>query len=702
MAHDVLLEIGCEEIPARFMPGALAQLEEKAAEGLQALRLSYSQLYTLGTPRRLTLMIEGVAERQEDEVEETRGPSAAVAYDESGAPTRAAQGFARSQGVSVEELEVKETPQGRYVFAVRRRPGRPARDVMGELLHDVIASLRFPKSMRWSDERVRFARPIRWLVALLDGDVVDVQFAGLTASRDSQGHRFLAPGPVAIPSPSGYAQALRDAFVIVDPDERRSVIWLAAQGAARSVGGRVEEQPELLEELTFLTEFPTAVLGKFDPDYLNLPVEVLTTSMEVHQRYLSVVGDGGELLPYFVAISNGDPQRATDIARGYERVLSARLADARFFFEEDQKTPLADLFPQLGAVLFQEALGTMEQKARRLQRLAGHLGQLLGCSEEETRHAERAAMLAKVDMVTKMVGEFPELQGVMGREYALRSGEPEAVADAVFEHVLPRHAGDRRPRTVAGALVALADRIDTLSGCFAAGLIPTGSQDPYGLRRAATGAVQICLDHQFAFDLTSLVELSLSLYEGLPKGGGEKEAGQDRTDTVAQVVAFLQQRLRVILQEEGCRPDVVEAAIGVAGERIVDAAERARQLQRWRTDDAVAEGLRIYQRAANLARQAEDDTGEVDPERFAHPTERSLWQEMQDAEPAVEQAMEAGDVGAALRRLAALGAAVDEFFDAVLVMDPDPAVRANRLALLVRLRSLFHRVADWSRLEGAG
>lgn len=701
MAHDVLLEIGCEEIPARFMPDALAQLEEKAAAGLQELRLSYGQLYAWGTPRRLALIVEGVAEKQEDEVEETRGPSAAVAYDEAGAPTRAAQGFARSQGVPVEELQVKDTPQGRYVFAVRRRPGRPAREVVGGLLHDVIASLRFPKSMRW-DGRVRFARPVRWLVALLDGDVVDVEFAGLSSSRESRGHRLLAPGPVAIPSPKAYAQVLRDAFVIVDPDERRSVIWLQAQGVARKVGGRVEEQPELLEELTYLVEFPTAVLGKFDPDYLNLPVEVLTTSMEVHQRYLSVVGDDGKLLPYFVAISNGDPARSSDIARGYERVLSARLADARFFFEEDQKTPLADLFSQLGAILFQEALGTMEQKARRIQRLAGHLGRLLGCSEEETAHAERAAMLAKVDMVTKMVGEFPELQGVMGREYALRSGEPEPVAEAVFEHVLPRHAGDRRPRTVPGALVALADRIDTLTGCFAAGLIPTGSQDPYGLRRAATGAVQICLDHRFAFDLTPLVEMSLSLYEGLPRGGGEKEAAQGAPDTVAQVVSFLQQRLRVILQEGGCRPDVVEAALGATGERIVDAAERARQLQRWRTDEAVAEVLRIYQRAANLARQSEDDTGRVDSALFAHPTEEGLLREIEEAEPAVQQAMDAGDVGAALQRLAALGGAVDAFFDGVLVMDPDPAVRANRLALLVRLRSLFHRVADWSRMEGVG
>lgn len=701
--HHLLLEIGCEELPARFMPGALRQLEEAARAGLEALRLGHGPVRTVGTPRRLALLVEGLAPQQEEQVLEAKGPSARVAFDAEGRPTKAAEGFARSQGVPVEALEVRETPQGPYVFAVRREPGRPAADVLAEWLPGLVGRLQFPKSMRWTSTPIRFARPIRWLVALLDGEVIPFERDGLASSRHSRGHRLLAPGPVEIPHASLYIQRLREAAVVVDPEERRRLIWEQAQAVAAGLGGRVEDNPELLEEVVHLVENPSVLGGRFNPDDLQLPPEVLVTAMESHQRYFPVVGPGGQLLPYFIVVSNGDPARGETIIKGHERVLAARLADARFFYEEDRRVPLADQFPGLGRVVFQESLGTLEEKARRIEQLSGYLADALGLGAQERAWAQRAAFLAKVDLVTKMVYEFPELQGIMGREYARASGEEEPVAVAVFEHTLPRHAGDRLPGTRPGAVVAVADRLDTLAGYLAIGKAPTGSQDPYGLRRAANGAVLVWLEHGFPLSLTAAVEQAVAGYGKLwanPAGGGAGGAVVDQAAVVGQVAAFLRQRLRAILLEEGLRYDLVDAALGALPDDLVGAARRARWLQGQVGSPVMAEALRVYQRVANLARQGEGLAVEVDVARFAHGSEGALWQALQGAEGGVEAALAQGDADAALQALAGLGPAVDAFFDGVLVMDPDPAVRSNRLALLVRVRDLFHRLADWSRVEG--
>lgn len=696
MAHTLLFEIGCEEIPARFMPGALRRLEEAAAEGLRELRLEHGPVRALGTPRRLALLVEGVASRQGEKVEEVKGPSARAAFDASGAPTRAALGFARAQGVPVEALEVRDTPQGPYVFAVRREPGRPAAEVLGPWLASLIGAVPFPKSMRWSS-RLRFARPIRWIVALLDDQVIPLTVDGLVSSRASRGHRLLAPGEVTIPHAGAYVEALRQARVIVDQEERRSLIWEQVQRAAGSCGGRVEDNPELLEELTYLVEFPSALVGRFDPDYLDLPREVLVTSMEAHQRYFPVAGPGGGLLPHFIAVSNGPAEHGATIIKGNEKVLAARLADARFFFDEDRREPLEAFLPQLAQVVFQERLGTMKEKVERLEGLSGALADALGLGADQARWARRAARLAKADLVSKMVYEFPELQGIMGREYARASGEEGPVAEAIFEHMLPRFAGDRLPETPAGAVVALADRLDTLAGYFAVGLIPSGSQDPYALRRAAAGAVQIVLHHRWDLSLAPVLRDVLARYRAAD--GSPLFAAETVEKTAEEVLAFMRQRLRVLLMDEGCRHDVVDASLAVFPDRPAAAAERARRLQEAIDTPAMAEVVRVYQRVANLARQAEPGS-RVDPAACAHPSERTLLDAVEGVAPRVEEAARRGRVAEALKILAGLAPAVDGFFEDVLVMDPDPAVRRNRLALLAAVREVFDRVADWSRVEG--
>lgn len=689
MAHQLLFEIGCEEIPARFLPPALTDLERLARQGLQELRLDYMDVRTLGTPRRLTLVVEDVAEVQRDLVEEVKGPPERAAYGADGQPTQAAHGFARSQGVAVEDLQVKETPQGRYVFALRRESGRPTRDIIGPWLAGLITALSFPKSMRWAGP-TRFARPIRWLVALLDETVIPVECAGVTSSNVSRGHRFLGSDRVLIQRPQEYAERLRENYVIVDPAERRAMIWRQVQELAASLGGTVEEDPELLQEVTFLVEYPTALAGSFDSAYLELPKEVLITPMTEHQRYFPVLGSDGRLLPHFIAVRNGTGHRLDVVTRGNEKVLAARLADARFFYNEDRKQPLEQRVPRLADIVFQEALGTMKAKVDRIVALSRHLARQLDLPEGQRDVALRAAYLCKADLLTHMVYEFPELQGIMGREYALTSGEPEAVAQAIYEHMLPRHAGDEVAQSVPGAVVALADRFDTLVGCFAAGLIPTGSQDPYALRRAATGIVQTVLRHGFTLPVTAVLKAAMDLY-----GPSWQDRGEE---VVQQVAAFIRQRVRVGLMEQGCRHDLVDAVLAVEPDDLVEVARRATQLNSLLGDAPFQEALRVFQRAANLARQAE--TTELEENLLKLPEEQALLKAVRNAAPVVEEAVGAGQWREAVGALAGLGPAVDGFFDQVLVMDPDPAIRRNRLALLAQVACLFRRVADFSQLEG--
>lgn len=681
--ETLLLEIGMEECPARFVGPALEELGRLAAERLADARIAHGAVRTLGTPRRLAVLVEDVAAHQAELTREVKGPPARAAFDPSGAPTRAALGFAASQGVAVEELVVKETEGGAYVYAVRREAGRPTRDVLPAVLHSLVTSLKFPKSMRWGNGTLRFARPIRWLVALLGDEVVPFELEGVTAGRATRGHRTLADRAIELESAGRYVEVLREqGKVLVDVAERRASILRQVETLARQAGGQLVMDEALLDEVTHLVEWPTALLGSFDPRFLEVPEEILITTMKEHQRYFPV--RAGKLLPVFVAVRNGD-ETALDVVRaGNERVLAARLADARFFYEEDLKRPLADRVDQLKGILFQERLGSLWDKVERVRRIIRQVSE--GYSGEVRAKAERAAFLAKADLVTQVVYEFPELQGVMGRAYALASGEDPEVAEAILEHYMPRHAHDRLPATEAGVLVSLADKADTIVGCFAVGLEPTGSTDPYALRRQALGIIRTLLLHRPPVTLSRLLEAAADGHQGVID---EPQA------VLSRVLEFFAGRLRTLLSEEGVRHDLVDAALALGVGDVPAAWDRAMALKALSETDVWEALVVAYQRAANLAKKAGAGTS-VDPALFAHEEEGELWRALQQVREEAGQHAAEGRYRQALEALAKLRAPVDAFFAAVLVMADDPAVRDNRLALLKGVVEAFRGVADLS------
>lgn len=683
MSHRVLLEIGMEECPARFMPSAMQQLERLVAEQFRAARIAFDTVRSLGTPRRLTVLVDGVADTQEDLAEEVKGPPKQAAFDAEGRPTKAAEGFARKQGVSVEELEVRETEQGAYVYALKRESGRPTPEVLTEVLPSVIQRLSFPKSMRWGSGTTRFIRPIRWIVALFDDAIVPFEYAGVHSGRESRGHRFLSEGPVVIPDPDGYVSALRSAGVVVDPEERRQMIAAQLVQCANEVNAQVWEDSELLDEVTFLVEHPTALLGSFDPSYLDLPVEVLVTTMKKHQRYFPLIDKQGNPVPQFIAVRDGDTRALDQVRVGNEKVLAARLADARFFFEEDHKVPLADRVEQLGEVLFQEALGSMRDKVERIVRLTQYLGEALDIDAHELRLALRAAELCKADLMTQMVYEFPELQGIMGREYALADGEDELVAQAIDEHYAPRFSGDAPPETAAGSLVSLADRLDTLAGCFAVGLMPTGSQDPYALRRHALGLLHILLERQWTLSLPAALDYALN---------GLSDRVQWSAELKELLLEFIAGRLRGILLEQGYRADHVDAVLARGLNDVPDVVERLNALKELDAAGILPVVMRIHERTANLAGKAEDNS--VAEDLLAEPAEERLWTTLRQAEQAFHAHVAERDYVAAMRAVQELAPDVDAFFDAVMVMVEDERTRQNRLSLLKRISDLTGCLAD--------
>lgn len=687
MSHDLLLEIGTEELPAGFIDRALEQMRTDAAAGLGQLRLSFTDLVVYGTPRRLALLVRGLAERQDDLVKQSKGPSRRVAFADDGTPTRAAEGFARGQGVAVTELEVRDTEQGEYVFAVTREAGRPAAAVLEDWLSQFITNIQFPKSMRWGTGNVRFARPLRWLVALLGDSVLPVAVDDVRAGASTYGHRFLAPDEITLSNPAEYVERLRSAYVLVDGAERKAAVEQHVSAAAAAAGGRVVDDGSLAAEVANLIEYPAAVAGSFADEYLTLPREVLITPMREHQRYFPLADEDGGLLPQFIAVSNGPRPEPAVVRTGNEKVLAARLADARFFFDEDRKRPLSANVEALKNVVFQQQLGTVFDKTARIQTLAEGLGAELGADDRVVAVIRQGARLAKADLVTQMVHEFPELQGVMGREYARLAGEDDAVATVIYEHYLPRHAGDVLPQTDAGRAVSIADKVDTIVGCFGAGLIPTGSQDPYALRRQALGVVRIAMESQLNIHLGRLLERAYELFGG-------KLA--DRAQTLAQVQEFFRQRVRGVLLEHGIRHDVADAVIAADCNNLAAVLGRARALQAFSEAPHFESLMTAYERVANLAGQAE--TATVTPSLFEADAEQRLY----DAATAVAQQlpalMDAGAYDDVFGLLAGLRPHVDGLFADVMVMAPDPDVRQNRLALLRQTLHLFNAPADLSMI----
>jgi len=693
MDRDLVFEIGTEEIPARFMSPALEQMANLAEQLLQDSRLQYQKVNSYGTPRRLVLYITSLAPEQGELVQEIKGPPVKAAYTADGQPTRAVQGFARNQGVKVEELVTRHHKGGKYVFALKKESGRPTREILPELLLNIVNRLTFPRPMRWGNLEMRFARPVRWILALFGEEVVPLELAGLTAGRQTYGHRFLSPGPHVVPNAAAYFRVLEENYVLVDQHRRRRLIWEQVTSLAAREGGRVEEDPELLEEITYLLEYPTSLTGYFNREYLQLPAEVVVTPMRDHQRYFPVWNAEGELLSLFIAVNNGTEAHLDIISRGNERVLAARLADAAFFYREDQKTRLEAKVPKLDEIVFQESLGTMLAKTRRLQRLATGIAGILDLPEKLIPVIERTARLAKADLVTSMVYEFPELQGIMGSYYATHDGEAEEVCRGIRQHYWPRSAGDRLPDSLTGMVVGLADRLDTLVGCFGAGLIPTGSQDPYALRRQATGLVNMAVELNLKF---SLAEVIAAAYEGYNVEG--IRLAQSLAAIQEQLAQFCHQRIEHILTEKGIRFDVVQAVLAAGSDDLANVYHRAQDLSTFRGEEGFTALQTAFTRAFNLARQAAKERINLRLEALQEEVEINLYQVLRRVRKEANPLLQTGNYLAALKTMAALQGPIDAFFDGVLVMAPEEEIRNNRLALLQEVVNLVFQVADFSQL----
>ena len=690
MAH-LLFEIGTEEIPAGFIPPALRQLEEDLGQALDDARLTHGEVKAVGTPRRLAVWARDVAARQPDARTQALGPGVQAAFDAEGKPTAAALGFARSQGVEVEALTRVATPKGERLAVEKVEKGRKAEAVLPGLLEALLPRLRFKKAMRWGDETVTFARPVRWLVALYGGKAVKVRYGDVRSGVATRGHRFLAPKPIALAgTPEDYLARLRKAFVVVDPAERRSAIEKGIAAAARKAGGTIRPDPALLEQVTYLVEHPTAIAGAFEASNLALPPEVVISEMRNHQRYFAVLDREGRLTHRFVAVS-GTPVVDPKVSRhGYERVLRARLADARFFFEEDRKRRLEERAADLGRRTYQAKLGSELERVERLERIAVALAEALGLGARREAVA-RVARLCKADLGTGMVGEFPELQGTMGGHYARLDGEPAEIADAIEDHYKPIGAAEEMPRGDLGALVGLADRLHQLVGIIGVGEKATGAADPFGLRRAAIGILRILQDRGYPLSLSAAVEAALAALGGRVAG--------DRTAVKEQVIEFLRGRLKA-LWSEAFEADLVEAVLAAGFDDVVDARRRLEALAEVKRRPDFVPLAVAFKRVANIQEKAQGAAGAaVDPALLRDDAERHLDAELSRVGEQVAALRQGRDYPGVLRAVAELAPAVDRFFEDVLVMADDPALRANRLALVRRVAALFAGVADFRKIQ---
>jgi len=694
MGSEFLLEIGTEEIPARFIPPVLKEMAETFAKRCEQERLSVGEIHTWGTPRRLTLAARDLAETQAELTQEVLGPPKAVAFDAQGQPTAAALGFAKAQGVAVSDLVEVETPRGLYLAVRKTTAGRPTRELLQEYLPEFILGLSFPKSMRWGSETISFARPIHWILARFAGEVIPFTLGDVTSGGVTYGHRFMSPQAREVRTIDEYLETLRQAYVIVDPAARRAFLEEEMAKAAARVGGTLVPNPELVEENTFLVEYPSVVVGSFEEKYLALPEEVLITCMREHQRYFSLRGPDGRLLPHFMAVNNTLTRNPEVVRQGHERVLRARLSDAMYFYQVDSKVPLQTWVEQLRGVVFHSLLGTSYEKMERFRELADYLVKNLTRDDGSALPLDpgvvrRAATLCKADIVSEMVGEFPSLQGVMGTVYARNAGEPPEVAEAIFSHYLPRHADDDLPGDLVGAIIGMADRLDTLCGMFGVGLSPTGAADPYGLRRHALAIIRILRHHRLHLDLPEAVWEALRLLQG--------KISRTPEETALEVLDFFQTRLTHLLLAEGFDHETVNAVLAAGSRDVVEAADKVQALEEVRRSPEFPALAVAFKRVLNITAGA--GAGEVDPLLFEHPEENQLFEAAQLMEIEVEEALGRRDYAAVCRSLARLKGFVDAFFDRVLVMAEDPKLRANRLALLSRIGHTFLKMADFSRIS---
>lgn len=712
--EKLLFEIGTEEIPAKFMPGILKQLKELAAAKMQELRIPFEDITVYGTPRRMAFIAGGVAETQADVVVEAKGPSVKIAYV-SGAPSKAAQGFARGQGVDVKDLVVRDN----YVYAVKHLAGQPVVELLPGLLMDILTSLSFPKTMRWADYEFRFVRPIRWIVALFGDQIIPVEICGVKSGKFSMGHRFMqqslkaaaesqgllsaalskvgnkvysalagVKGAVEIPSAGDYKKVMYDNFVMVDQDERRALILQQIKDLAAQNGGEAEINEDLLEEVNYLVEWPTALCGKFEEKFLSLPKECIITPMREHQRYFPVLDEDGNLLNKFITVRNGGSEHLDIVTHGNERVLRARLSDAEFFFNEDRAIKLEDRLEKLKTVSFQEGLGNMYDKSERLVKMAEMLRFAINTpvDEEELR---RCALLCKTDLVTGMVIEFTELQGVMGREYALLDGEKPEVATGIFEHYLPRFAGDALPATTIGRIVGIGDKLDNICATFSRGLAPTGSQDPYALRRQALGVINILLDANYHISLAKIIAGTLYLLDIKPEETGK---------LVPQIMEFFKQRLRNLLMDQGIRYDVIDAVFAdKRNDDMVDLAVRCKALAAYVEAGNAEPLVQVSVRVSNLCKKIEKEVA-ISGALFKDESENKLHEVVAAVSKEIIPEIVLYDYAAVLKAGEKVIEPVNIFFDNVMVMDEDENVKNNRLAMLEEVRGIVNAVGDLSLL----
>lgn len=712
--EKLLFEIGTEEIPAKFMPGILKQLKELTAAKMQELRIPFEDITVYGTPRRMAFIAGGVAETQADVVVEAKGPSVKIAYV-SGAPSKAAQGFARGQGVDVKDLVVRDN----YVYAVKHLAGQPVVELLPGLLMDILTSLSFPKTMRWADYEFRFVRPIRWMVALFGDQIIPVEICGVKSGKFSMGHRFMqqslkaaaesqgllsaalskvgnkvysalagVKGAVEIPSAGDYKKVMYDNFVMVDQDERRALILQQIKDLAAQNGGEAEINEDLLEEVNYLVEWPTALCGKFEEKFLSLPKECIITPMREHQRYFPVLDEDGNLLNKFITVRNGGSEHLDIVTHGNERVLRARLSDAEFFFNEDRAIKLEDRLEKLKTVSFQEGLGNMYDKSERLVKMAEMLRFAINTpvDEEELR---RCALLCKTDLVTGMVIEFTELQGVMGREYALLDGEKPEVATGIFEHYLPRFAGDALPATTIGRIVGIGDKLDNICATFSRGLAPTGSQDPYALRRQALGVINILLDANYHISLAKIIAGTLYLLDIKPEETGK---------LVPQIMEFFKQRLRNLLMDQGIRYDVIDAVFAdKRNDDMVDLAVRCKALAAYVEAGNAEPLVQVSVRVSNLCKKIEKEVA-ISGALFKDESENKLHEVVAAVSKEIIPEIVLYDYAAVLKAGEKVIEPVNTFFDNVMVMDEDENVKNNRLAMLEEVRGIVNAVGDLSLL----
>ena len=683
MAKDLLFEIGAEEIPAGFMPNILGQLKQLAETKLNDAHLPFESIETYGTPRRLALIVKGLADASAEISERHKGPSASIAYDADGNATKAAIGFARGKGLDVADLVVEDG----YIYAETKTAGVPAKDIVTDMLPQLITGLNFPKSMHWGDLDAKFVRPVRWLVALLDEEIIPVEFATVKSGNVTRGHRFLGADEITIKNASSYVDTLKENFVMVDQDARRELISKQLHNIAASKNASIVWDDDLLEEINYLVEWPTALCGGFEESYLALPDAAIITPMKDHQRYFPLVDQDGKLLPMFLTVRNGSDHSIEVVQAGNERVLRARLDDAKFFFNEDRKKPLIDRQDGLTKIVFQEGLGNLADKTERLLKLGRVFGEECGLHEDAAVVLERATELAKTDLTTGMVTEFTELQGVMGKEYALLDGESEEVAEAIFEQYLPRFAGDVLPQTEAGKVLSIIDKVDNIVATFSRGLIPTGSQDPYALRRQTIGILNILLGSEWNISLRPIFKASMELLN-VPT--------EKQDELLGQVEEFFTLRLKNIFLDREVPHHVIDLLLSNNELSVADAEGLVNALLANRIDENV-ELVQAYTRMYNLVKDVEY-TG-VNSDLLKEDAEKELFEAASKASEASSAAWEAGDYDAVVAVPATLVPAINKFFEDVMVMDKDEAIKANRLQLVRLAYSVMAIIGDISALK---